>query len=389
MVEGGGHEALRVGLYADRLTRGSRGTGIGTYIAGLVPELMRQGSPHRFIPFSAGQRVGEAGTELAPIALSFRRTRRAALQLSWALLGAPNVDNVDGRLDLLHVLVPALPVPTRVPLVVTIHDLMPLKYPRFFSTGPRLLYERAIRYARRHADRYIAVSAATRRDVIEILGVAPDRVDVVHLAPRPSFGDPPHEEVSACLGRLGLSPGRFFVFVGEVAHRKAPGTLVEAFALVRQKHPDTRLVLVGSPGIGAAEVEERIESLRLRSAVDLLGHASVADVNALVRSAAALVLPSIDEGFGLPVLEAMSIGTAVVVSNAGSLPEVVGQGGVVVPVQDTERLADALGHLLDDDAWRGEIARAGRHRASDFSWHRAAQETLAVYDRVTTLEATP
>jgi glycosyltransferase involved in cell wall biosynthesis len=215
----------------------------------------------------------------------------------------------------------------------------------------------------------IAVSEATKHDVVELLGFPADRVSVVHLGVPLHFRPQPESQPDA---------RPLVVFVGEIAARKNVRVLVEAFA--RAAVPDAQLVLAGSPGLGSEDVDAAIERLGLSGSVRRLGHAPQQVVDTLVADADVLVLPSLDEGFGIPALEAMSAGTAVVVSDAGSLPEVVGDAGLVVPVGDVDALAGAIGRVLTDDDLRLALGARGRTRAATFSWTDAATKTIEVYE---------
>jgi glycosyltransferase involved in cell wall biosynthesis len=371
----------RIGLFADRLDRGTRVTGVGTYITGLANGLAAVQANCRLILFSARNRAPFDASLYGGIAVRELRVPRRVAHPAWAFIGWPRVNAVDGKLDLVHNLVPAVPIPTCAPLVVTIHDLIPLKQPQFFSWRNRTLFARAMAHACEHAGRLIAVSEATRRDAIELLDFPPQYVDVVHLGVRVNVR-PTSEVVEDVLARHALSQRRYLLFVGEITRRKNPVGLVAAFGLIAKRFTHVDLVLIGTPGIGFDEVRRAVADLRLGERVKILGHVRPTELAALINAAAALVLPSFAEGFGLPPLEAMSLGTPVVVSDAGSLPEVVGDAGVVVPTGDTETLANAVARLLDDDDLRRELSTRGLERAKHFTWERAARETVAVYDRV-------
>jgi glycosyltransferase involved in cell wall biosynthesis len=278
------------------------------------------------------------------------------------------------------VLVPTTPVPSAVPTVVTLHDLMPVKYPQLFETRRRLLFKETLRRACRQASWFIAVSEATKADAVELLRIPEERVVVVHHGVPVHFGRAPVRTQRLVRARLDLSDARIVAFVGEVTARKNVPRLVDAFALVRRDVPDARLVLVGSAGVGAGGLDVAIERLGLGDAVTILGHAEQETTEAIVAAADVLVLPSLDEGFGFPALEAMHVGTAVVASTAGSLPEVVGDAGLLVPATDVDALAAAITAVLLDAGLRAELTARGIQRASRFSWTETARRTLNVYE---------
>jgi glycosyltransferase involved in cell wall biosynthesis len=344
---------------ADRLDR-DRTTGVGTYVNGLTQGLESVDGGHDFVLFAP---------EGSPL-------RKAA----WTLLGTPDV-RPPREPDLLHVLVPTMPVPTHLPLVVTIHDLMPLKYPSYFAPRARWLYGRAMRQFRRQAAHVIAVSEATAADVERLLSVPAERITVAHEGEPLDLASPAREAVEPALRAVGLRPGGYLMFLGELARRKNPLGLVEAFGRVAAEFPELRLAFVGSPGIGADDVRARVGELGLGDRVDFLGHVPRGLIASLFAGAAAVVLPSEDEGFGIPAVEAMTCGAPLIVSDRGALPEVVGDGGVVVPFGDVDALASAVRRAVQEPGERAQLAERGRRRAGAFSWRRAAEITVDVYHR--------
>jgi glycosyltransferase involved in cell wall biosynthesis len=179
-------------------------------------------------------------------------------------------------------------------------------------------------------------------------------------------------------------PERFILFVGTIEPRKNLVTLLEAFAALRSggRHPGLGLVIAGGKGWLYGEFFERLRTLGLEKTVILTGYVPEADLPALLNSAEVFAFPSSFEGFGLPPLEAMACGVPVVCSNATSLPEVVGEAGLLVPPDDAASWTEALGRLLDDAELRGELRARGLARARLYTWEAAAQKTLAVYEAV-------
>jgi glycosyltransferase involved in cell wall biosynthesis len=278
------------------------------------------------------------------------------------------------------VLVPGVPVPTDLPLVATVHDLTPIMFPRFFDRQTGWLYGRTVRQIARQARRIIAVSEQTRQDLCTLLEVPAERVAVVHLGVPQDIRRPTPSQLGATLERYGLAEVPYVLFVGVLTDRKNPLGLVEAFSLVAARWPDARLVLVGSEGLGGEAVGRRIQALGLDRQARVLGHVARCDLPALLTGAAVFVLPSVYEGFGIPVLEAMACGAPVIVSDGGSLPELVGDAGLVVPRAEPDGLADSILEVLGDPPTRERLSRLALSRARQFSWERAAEQTLAVYE---------
>jgi glycosyltransferase involved in cell wall biosynthesis len=350
---------VRVGLLADRLNR-SRTTGVGTYIAGISKGLAELQTAHDFVLFDRRDQ---------PI----RRIMSAAV-------GHPRITG-DPPFDVLHVLVPTMPVGTNLPLVVTIHDLMPLKHPHYFPPRDRWLYRLAMRQVRRQAAQVVADSEATAHDVVRLLGIPQRRVTVAHLGEPLDLQLPAEDQIEPVLKRFGLDRTPYIIFVGELSTRKNSLGLVEAFHRIAGECPELRLVFVGSARIGSDEVRRFVRDHGLEQQVKFLGHVDRETVPVLLSRAAAMALPSEDEGFGIPAVEAMTCGTPLIVSDRGSLPEVVGDAAVVVPYGDVAALAGALRALAENGDARARLAQAGRKRASRFSWRRTAELTLGVYER--------
>jgi glycosyltransferase involved in cell wall biosynthesis len=266
--------------------------------------------------------------------------------------------------------------------VITIHDLNFLYYPRFLTAESRRYYNEQIEWAVERADHILADSHATKTDLISLLGVASDRITVVHLATDPSFQPIPETEARQAAERYDLEPG-YLLFVGTLEPRKnVPGLLQAYRILLDQKVTAAPLVLVGGKGWLYDEIFERVEALDLAERVRFLHGVSDAGMPALYNAASLLTTPSFYEGFGLPALEAMSCGTPVVVSDRASLPEVVGEAGLLVDPDEPQDIARALERVLMDRSLRARMRETGLAQAARFSWQRVAQETLAVYRQV-------
>ena len=250
--------------------------------------------------------------------------------------------------------------------IATFHDL-------FVMTGEystpefRARFARQARDAAARADAIIAVSEFTKRQVVELLGYPAERVFVVHHGTRAlRFPDLPREKV--------------VLSVGAIQKRKNTGRVVEAFESLES---DWRLVLAGSFGYGAEEIGRRIEASKARERIAVLGYVTPEELAKWYARASIFAFPSLDEGFGMPLLEAMAAGTAVVTSNCSALPEVAGDTAVLVDPGDTGELVGALRKLAGDEGLRGELGERGRARARLFSWDKAVRETWEAYGKVT------
>lgn len=266
--------------------------------------------------------------------------------------------------------------------VITVHDLNFIYYPRFLTAESRRYYNDQIRWATERADHIIADSSATKLDLVSMLGVAPDKITVVHLAADSSFRPVPDAEARLVAERYGLEPG-FLLFVGTLEPRKnIPGLLHAYRILLDQTATAEPLVLVGGKGWLYEQIFARVEALELGEHVRFLDDVPDADLPGLYNAAIVLAMPSFYEGFGLPALEAMSCGTPVVVADRASLPEVVGEAGILFDPEDPDAMAGALKRVLEEEPLRTRMRNLGLERASRFGWRRVAQDTLGVYRQV-------
>jgi len=286
------------------------------------------------------------------------------------------------RVDLLHSLGTTSPlvVPGR-PSVVSILDLIYEAFPETFPK-PALWGLRAlVGPAARRADRVITISEAVKRDVVTRLRVPADRVDAVLLG-RGMRAEPEATDEDTLRERYRLGSSRVVLCVSAALVHKNVPRLLEAFAALGAGYEDTRLVLVGHAGLEQERLRARTVELGLVDRVVLTGWISAEDLEGLYRLAACCAYPSLYEGFGMPVLEAMVRGVPLVCSNATSLPEVAGDAAVLFDPLDTEAIAAALRRVLDDERLAESLRERGRERAALFTWERCAEGVLAVYDRV-------
>lgn len=261
--------------------------------------------------------------------------------------------------------------------VISVHDLAFHFYPEFTTAESRRYYGQ-IRRAIASADAVIVDAEAVRRDLERELGVPPERVDVIPLAPDAAFRPLPRAQVEAFFAARTLPLGAI-LWVGTFEGRKNLPGLLRAYARLRDAPP---LLLAGRPGWLANEVDGLIASLGLQGRVVFCWGPSQDELVHLYNGAALFVFPSLYEGFGFPVLEAMACGTPVISSNAGSLAEVTGDGGIQVDPSDDAALAAAIDAVLGSPSLAAELRQRGFAHVARFSWERCAEETLAVYRRV-------
>ncbi|MGH9058557.1 MAG: glycosyltransferase family 4 protein [Acidimicrobiales bacterium] len=370
-----------VTLYGSRLQH-PRATGISRYARQLLRAIAA--APPAELDIAMASSPEAAGPEGLPADLPYHRLpgSRRAWHVAWAALHRPAIDRFVGQPDLLHVLYPSFPVPSRASVVYTIHDLVPFHHPEWFANYERWGFREAARDAARRATALITVSRAVADQVHTLLEVERARIHVVHLGVGGEFTRPvdPADQRAAC-ARYGLRPDRYLVAVGNVAPRKNLPTVVEAMA---QMDPASRLPLlvVGPDGVGAAAVRALVGRRGLEDQVRFTGWLPSSELPPLIAGARALVHPSVEEGFGMTPLEAMAAGIPTAVARAGTLPEVVGQAALLVDAYDPRNWAEALASVCEDSELRAELRRRGRVQAARFTWQHTAAQTLDVYRQV-------
>jgi glycosyltransferase involved in cell wall biosynthesis len=299
-------------------------------------------------------------------------------RLGWLHLMLP-FELAAARLDVLHFANYQVPLVVRSPVVVTLHDLSLLLRPHEHPRRRVALVTPVLRRSVARAAAVVTPSQAVRADALATLRLDPARVHVVPEAAAPSFrrrADP--ATVDDIAARYGLRPG-FVLHVGTIQPRKNLVRLVDAYAWLRQRGVEVPLVLAGPSGWGMEPVLRRIARDDVAGWVRVVGHVPDGDLVALLSLAGVVAVPSLDEGFGLPVIEALACGAPVVTSDRGALREVAGEAALVIDPTDTAALADALSRALHDRELRERLSTAGPARAARFSWDAAATAMLGVY----------
>jgi glycosyltransferase involved in cell wall biosynthesis len=295
--------------------------------------------------------------------------------------------------DVAHVPYWGSPLWPPVPTLVTVHDLIPLLLPAYRG-GPLVrLYSRMVSASARRAAGVLTDSLASKCDIEEHLGVHPERVRCIYLAPGDHFSPEVGSEDEAIRQSYGL-PSRYVLYLAGHDVRKNVAGLVEAFATVARADADVKLVIGGRLPTRSGrrltllgrsplfDPRPLVEGLGLTNDVHFIGWVEEAHKPALYRGAACAVFPSRYEGFGLPVLEALACGTPLVTSNTSSLPEILGDAGFAVDPDDVDGLAGAVLACLVDESLAADLRRRGPVQAARFSWSRALRETLEAYEAV-------
>ena len=356
--------------------------GIETYVRELVPALLETRPDLRLVVFAAGSGRELLATEpwadaveLVDHPFANRRYTRALSEV--ALVGRLASQR---RLDVLHSVALLGPLWTRARSVVTVGDVTWLREPESVEPTTRLLWRTLVPLAVRRAARVITYSEASRREIVEDLPVDADRVDVIPLGPG-SFANGASTPAAQLREQFRLGNGPIVLAVSALSTHKNVDTLVEALPSVVEAHPDVVLVVPGNPTRYGARLQALANTLGVGGSLVLPGWVSGAQLEGLFHAAACFAFPSIREGFGLPVLEAMRRGVPVACSNASSIPEVAGEAAIYFDPHRPSDIAQALNRLLADRTFAERLGADGRRRAAMFSWQRAAVETIASYEK--------
>jgi glycosyltransferase involved in cell wall biosynthesis len=364
---------MNIGVDASRAARGLR-TGTENYSLHVIRELVGLDSPHEFTLYF--NHAPESG--LFP-ALPNMRQRVIPFPRLWTHIRLAS-EMLVRHPDVLFVPSHVLPL-AHPPAVATIHDLGYRYFPEAHTRRARLYLEWGTRHNARASRLIIADSRATRDDLVKFYGVPEGLIRVAYPGVRPDLApvrDP--NLVKATLDRYGI-PSPYALYVGTLQPRKNLARLIEAFARVPEP---CNLVLAGKKGWLYSDILRRAESLGIGHRVIFTGYVPDEDLPALLSGARLFVFPSLYEGFGLPVLEAMACGVPVVCSDASSLPEAAGDAALLIPPNDTEALAVAMNRVLADEELRRTLIARGMERVRLFTWRRCAQEILKTLEEAAT-----
>lgn len=372
------HDRWRIGLNAHLLSgqSGYRRAGIHQYIAGLINHLPDD-PRFQYTIFTNSQADLKGKLTDRTTATSWP-TESPLIRIAWEQLAWPLAAK-RGKFHLLHALAFVTPLASKIPVVVTVYDLSFLHYPGGFPTLKRLYLKGQTGRSCRSASRVITISEASRQDIAANYDVPLERIAVIEPGVRELFHPLPQSEVADFRQRQGL-PARFFLHVGSLQPRKNLLVLLEA--LSRLGRSDVEVALVGGKGWHFDEIFRRVEELGLVGQVRFAGYVSDGELPFWYNAATGLVFPSLYEGFGMPVAQAMACGTPVISSNASSMPEVVGTAGLLFEPTDIGALANHMATVLDDPLVAATMRENGLDQARRFSWTRAGQAMLAIYEQV-------
>lgn len=365
-----------------------RTTGVGRYTRELLLAALAKSDDHRYTGFGFALRPPAARPFEHPN-FEFHFIRSIPAKVYNALLRdvgrAPPVDVLARVHNCDLAFFPnytVYPMRARVPRIVVIYDLSFRRYPETFTIRTRRFLGRSVPHAIERADAVVAISEFTRQEILSLYSVEPEKVVVIPCGIDPNaFRALPSAEVDAALLRHGLTRG-YVLTVGTLEPRKNLLGLVSAYRSlpleVKERHP---LIIVGGKGWRDTEIVQELAAASSEP-IRRLGYVEDADLPALYNGAAMFAYPTLYEGFGLPVLEAMACGAPVVTSNVASLPEVAGEAAVLTDPTDLDAVAAAIMDVLSSPNRRAAMSKAGTHRAREYSWAASAEILLGLFDRV-------
>lgn len=275
-----------------------------------------------------------------------------------------------------------LPVPCSQPIITTVHDLSVLLHPEWHPPDRVAYFERNFQAGVARTHHFLAISETGRHEIIRHLGISPDRVTRTYMGIRPGLKTLSHEDVQASLRELGLPP-RYLLYLGTLEPRKNVLTILRAYCRLPQSvRSACPLMLAGGVGWKAGDVLRYLDEEAKERGVIRLGYLPEQHVPAIYNGAVALLFPTFYEGFGLPPIEMLACGGAVIASTAGAIAETVGKKAHLVDPRDFDGWHDAMLRVATDDDWRQELRRGAEEVARPFTWEQCAADTLVVYRKV-------
>jgi glycosyltransferase involved in cell wall biosynthesis len=352
-----------------------RSAGIHTYIQHSLQHLSEADPDVRLTLFTAHPPAG------LPKAIEVQRPRwntdRPALRILWEQLALPSAVR-RAQAAVLHATAFVAPIVQTRPTVITIYDVSFALYPQLFRGFNQTYLRAGTRWSAPHAQRLITISECARRDVHRLYGVPLDRITVAYPGVDEALGPGDPERVEEFRRAKDL-PEKFVLYLGTLEPRKNLAMLVRAFAQLKRECPDAVLVLAGGLGWLADDIFATIEACGVQDSVRLPGFVAAEEKALWYAAATAFVFPSIYEGFGMPPLEALACGTPVIASNAASLPEVVGEAGLLLAPDDVRGWTAALKRVWIDAAYRAELADRGVRQAQQFTWQATSRQIAQTY----------
>lgn len=379
MTAGTPNRTWQIGLNAHLLSgqQSYRRAGIHTYIAQQLNHLPRDEQDLSLNVFT--NTTADLAPDIASKSIATKwSTKRRLIRIAWEQIALPLAAR-RSNLDLLHGMAFVTPRFAPCPTVVTVYDLSFIYFPDRYPLLQRMYLTSQTRRSCRSARHVVTISESGRQDVSRLFGIPLDRISVIHPGVNLGFFPRSENESADFRARQNL-PAQYILHVGTLQPRKSIPTLIKAFSKLRR--PDLELVLVGGRGWAYDEIFHLVRELDLEKQVRFTGYVSDGELPLWYNAAAVLVFPSVYEGFGLPVAEAMACGTPVVAANTSAIPEAAGAAARLFKAQDATALSEHIAAVLDDPDLTAKMREQGMLQARQFSWERAGQELVDIYRRV-------
>jgi len=352
---------MRIGIDISQIVY--QGSGVARYTAKLVEYLLKIDKGNDYVLFFSSLRR-KLDKKLFREKVKKLYFPPSFLDVLWNRLHVLPIENFIGKVDVFHCSDWTQPPARKARLVTTVHDLTPWKYPQTLHPKIVATHKRRMYWVKKEADMIIADSHSTKKDLINILGIPEEKIKVVYLG------------VEEAKIKGPFPKDNYILAVGTREPRKNLKRLIDAFEKVANKNKDIKLVIAGKYGWGDKQLRLKNEQ------VSILGFVSEEKLSLLYRHAKAFVYPSLYEGFGLPILEAMVAGCPVITSNLSSLPELAGKAAILINPLSTNSITKAIDRVLKDDNLRAELIKKGKDQVKKFKWQKTAQETLKIYKEV-------
>lgn len=377
LYRGAGRQQVGINAHLLSGEAGYRQAGIHQYITQTLRHLSwEEEGPDYILYTQYGRELSQANPGLTAVSSRWP-TERRLVRIAWEQLAWP-VSAARRKIDLLHSMAFVTPWVSPCPAIVTVYDLSFVRFPDRFPAMQRLYLGTQTARSCRQAKRVITISESSRQDVHRLYRVPLGRIDVVYPGVDEVYQPLPDSEVEAFRQREGLT-NRFVLHVGTLQPRKNIPMLLDAFA--RIPDPALQLVLVGGKGWLYDEIFQRVEALGLGSRVRFTGYVPEQDLPLWYNAADLFAFPSLYEGFGMPVVEAMACGTPVIAARTSSIPEAAGDAAALFDPRNVDELADRMATVLNHPGISDKMRRLGLRQSQEFSWKRAGRETAAVYQR--------
>jgi len=355
-----------------RTTAGEK-TGKGWYTFHIVRNLLLNDKKNTYILYTDKKIAGLSGFKNAEFRVIESRGALWQIRAFFDLMKHP----VDVFFAPTSYILPAI-LPKKIKTVVVIHDLVAFLFPSTHNRKAVFIEKLLLKRTLKRASRVIAVSNSTKEDILSMFKfVEKSKIAVVHNASSENFKIIPREDLQSFIDSTNL-PEKFFLAVGTIIPRKNYITIIKAFAKIHVDYPKHHLLIVGKNGWDFEDVYSEIAKNHLKDYVHVLGYLSEESLIGLYNLATVLVFPSLYEGFGIPILEAMKCGCPVITANNSSLPEVAGDASILIDPKDTSALAEAMKAIAVDKELRQKLVAKGLERAKRFSWEDAGKKTAEV-----------